>query len=56
VIGVLSARGGLGVSSVASNLAAALHTRAQADVILAEMTPGQGTLGMDLGIRTERID
>lgn len=50
VIGVVSARGGLGVSSVASNVAAGLHTRAQADVILAEMTPGQGTLGMDLGI------
>ncbi len=50
VIGVLSARGGLGVSSVASNLAASLYTRTQADVILAELTPGQGTLAMDLGL------
>lgn len=50
IIGVLSARGGLGVSSVASNLAAALFTRAQSDVILAELVPGQGTLGLDLGI------
>jgi pilus assembly protein CpaE len=49
VIGILAARGGLGVSAVASNLAAGLYTRSQADVILAEMTPGQGTLGMDLG-------
>ena len=49
VIGVLSARGGLGVSSLASNLAAGLLTRAQSDVILAELTPGQGTLGTDLG-------
>lgn len=49
VIGVLSARGGLGVSSVAANLAAGIHTRIKADVILAELTPGQGTLGMDLG-------
>ncbi len=49
VIGVLSARGGLGVSSLASNLAASIYTRTQADVILAELTPGQGTLGMDLG-------
>ncbi|MBI5965629.1 MAG: response regulator [Chloroflexi bacterium] len=49
VIGVLSARGGLGVSSLASNLAAGLFTRTQSDVILAELTPGQGTLGMDLG-------
>ncbi len=49
VIGVLSARGGLGVSTFASNLAGALFTRTQSDVILAELTPGQGTLGMDLG-------
>jgi len=50
VIGVLSARGGLGVSSLASNLAAAIYTRTQSDVILAELTPGQGTLGGDLGV------
>ena len=50
VIGVLSARGGLGVSSIASNLAAGLFSRTQSDVILAELTPGQGTLGMDLGV------
>lgn len=49
VIGILSARGGLGVSSLASNLAAGLFTHSQTDVILAELTPGQGTLGMELG-------
>src|SRR5687767_6099689 len=38
VIGVLAARGGLGVTAVASNLAASLFTRTQADVILAELT------------------
>ncbi len=54
VIGVLSARGGLGVSSVASNLAAGLYTRTQADVVLAELTPGQGTLGMDLGAPNQK--
>lgn len=50
VIGVLSVRGGLGVTTVASNLAAALFNRAQLDVALVEMTPGQGTLGMDLNL------
>ncbi len=50
VIGVLAVRGGLGVSAVAANLASSLATRSQADVILAELTPGQGTLGMDLGL------
>lgn len=50
VIGIISARGGLGVSTVASNLAAALLNRSQADVILAELTPGHGTLATDLGV------
>jgi CheY-like chemotaxis protein len=54
VIGVLAARGGLGVSTLASNLAGALYTRTQADVILAELTPGQGTLGMDLGTPSQK--
>jgi len=50
VIGVVSARGGLGVSALATNLAAGLVIRDQSEVLLAEMTPGSGTLGMDLGI------
>lgn len=54
VIGVLSARGGLGVSTLSANLAAALFTRVQSDVILAELTPGQGTLGMDLGAPNQK--
>lgn len=49
VIGVLAARGGLGASTLACNLAGAFYTRTQSDVILAELTPGQGTLAMDLG-------
>ncbi|RJP56034.1 MAG: response regulator [Anaerolineaceae bacterium] len=54
MIGVLSVRGGLGVSTLAANLAAALFTRVQSDVILAELTPGQGTLGMDLGAPNQK--
>ncbi len=49
VIGVLAARGGLGVSTVAINLAGAILSRTQADVILAELKAGQGTIGMELG-------
>ncbi|MGE5250734.1 MAG: response regulator [Bacteroidota bacterium] len=55
LVGVLAARGGLGVSSIASNLAAALFARTQADVILAELVPGQGTLGLDLGLGDGRL-
>lgn len=54
LIGILSARGGLGVSTLSANLAAGLFTRDHSDVVLAEMTPGQGTLGMDLGIPSQK--
>jgi pilus assembly protein CpaE len=54
LIGVLASRGGLGVSSLAANLAASLFTRTQMDVILAELTPGQGTLGYDLGTPNQK--
>jgi len=50
VIGVLAARGGLGVSSLALNLAAALYNKSQEEVILAELAPGQGTFGRELGL------
>jgi DNA-binding response OmpR family regulator len=55
VIGVLAARGGQGVTSVASNLAASLFTRTQANVVFAELTPGHGTLGMDFGISNQDV-
>lgn len=54
IVGVLAARGGLGVSSVAANLAASLCTRTQSDVILAEMVPGQGTFGFNFGVSSQR--
>jgi len=54
VVGVISARGGLGVTSLATNLAAGIYSRAQADVILAELTPGQGTIGMDFGYQNPK--
>lgn len=54
VIGVLSARGGLGVSSLATNLAAVLYQKTQSDVVLAEMTPGHGSLGLEFGLEDSR--
>ncbi|MCK6583865.1 MAG: response regulator, partial [Anaerolineales bacterium] len=50
LIGVISARAGLGVSTVAINIAAGLQRHSKSEVIVAELTPGQGTLGMDLGL------
>jgi CheY-like chemotaxis protein/MinD-like ATPase involved in chromosome partitioning or flagellar assembly len=48
--GVLAPRGGLGVSTVALNLAVSLLKKTNGDVILAEFRPGQGTIGIDLNL------
>lgn len=50
VIGVLGARGGLGVTTLAVNLGAGLYTRTKGEVIVAEMLPGQGALALDMGV------
>lgn len=49
VIGVISSRGGQGVSTVAVNLGDALRLTTNAGVIVAEIRPGMGTLGPDMG-------
>jgi CheY-like chemotaxis protein/MinD-like ATPase involved in chromosome partitioning or flagellar assembly len=54
VIGVISPRGGLGVTTVALNLAAGLQARTKSDVILAEMLPGRGALALELGMTGSR--
>jgi pilus assembly protein CpaE len=48
-IGILSPRGGQGVSTVAVNLGGALRQITKTDVIVAELRPGMGSLGPDLG-------
>lgn len=48
-IGVLSARGGLGVTTLVLNLGIALCGVNKRSVILTDFRPGQGTLGQDLG-------
>jgi CheY-like chemotaxis protein len=50
VTGVLGARGGLGATTIAVNLGAGLKSRTKAEVIVAEMLPGQGTLALDVGV------
>ena len=46
---MLAAKGGEGVSSLALNLAIAFHQKTKAEVIAAELRPGQGTWGIELG-------
>jgi CheY-like chemotaxis protein/MinD-like ATPase involved in chromosome partitioning or flagellar assembly len=49
-IGVIAARGGWGVTTVAINLASSLFSKTKTDVIVAEMRPGQGTIAFDFNI------
>jgi CheY-like chemotaxis protein/MinD-like ATPase involved in chromosome partitioning or flagellar assembly len=48
VVGVLAPKGGLGVSTVALNLAIIYHQNHHAKVIAAEMRPGQGSWAQEL--------
>ena len=54
ITAVLAARGGLGVSTLALNIAVGLFSRTQAQVALAELVPGKGTLGLDLGVPNQK--
>ena len=47
-IGVLAAKGGAGVSTLVLNLAIAFHQKTKAEVIAAELRPGQGTWSTEL--------
>ena len=54
-IGVLAARGGLGVTTVAANLGEALRVATKGDVIVAELRPGMGTLAPNLGVASSTV-
>jgi len=49
-IGVIAAKGGLGVSSVALNLGVSLFNQTKKDVIVSDFRPGQGTIALELGL------
>jgi pilus assembly protein CpaE len=49
----MAAKGGLGVSTIALNLAVAARQKWDKRVLAAEMRPGQGTWGQELGITTD---
>ncbi len=48
VVGIMAAKGGMGVSTLALNLALAYYQKTRAEVIAAEMRPGQGTWSTEL--------
>lgn len=49
VVGVMAAKGGLGVSTMAVNLAVCLRLKTKKEVILSDFRPGEGSLCQDLG-------
>jgi len=50
VVGVLGARGGLGITTLTANLAAGLLNKTKSEVIVGELLPGQGALALELGL------
>lgn len=53
VIGVLAAKGGLGVTTVATNLAFTLNKNHGGNVILGDFRPGNGNLSLSLGFKNQ---
>ena len=51
LIGIISAKGGIGNSTLATNLAIEIHNQSSEETILADFRPGQGTIGMDLDVQ-----
>lgn len=49
LIGVLSAKGGVGVSSLSTNLGIALHKATKKSVLVTDFRPGSSDIGLDLG-------
>jgi DNA-binding response OmpR family regulator len=50
LLGVVAPKGGMGVSSLALNLAISMHRQSRVDLIAAELRPGNGTWGLELGV------
>ncbi len=48
-IGVMAPKGGLGVSSLVLNLALAYYQKQKTDLVAAEIRPGHGSWGLELG-------
>jgi pilus assembly protein CpaE len=49
IIGVLSVKGGLGVSTLTINLGLSLRIRTRKDIIITDFRPGEGSLALDFG-------
>ena len=50
MIGILSTKGGIGISTLATNLAIEIYNQSNQSTILSDFRPGQGTIAMDLDV------
>ena len=50
VIGIMAARGGVGITTLALNLGIAIQNEVEDKVCVAELRPGQGTISLALGL------
>ena len=50
-IGLVAAKGGIGVSTLATNLAVELGNQSGKEIVLSDFRPGQGTIAMDLDVQ-----
>ena len=51
LIGVIAAKGGIGISTLATNLAIEMHKQSGKELLLSDFRPGQGTISMDLDVQ-----
>ncbi|MCS6907094.1 MAG: cellulose synthase operon protein YhjQ/BcsQ, partial [Anaerolineales bacterium] len=51
LIGMVGVKGGVGTTTATFNLGLALHQNSQKEVIVAEYSPGIGTIGVELGYK-----
>jgi pilus assembly protein CpaE len=51
LIGIISSKGGIGISTLATNLAIDISNQSGKPTILSDFRPGQGTISMDLDVQ-----
>jgi CheY-like chemotaxis protein len=50
IFGVMAAKGGVGVSTVTTNLGISIYLKSKKSVVISDFRPGCGTIGLELGV------
>jgi pilus assembly protein CpaE len=51
LIGIISSKGGIGISTLAINLAIEMHNQSGKEILLSDFRPGQGTISLELEVQ-----